>query len=36
MRLGMTGLLVEHRFQNHKNGQKIGMGRKKVRSPLDA
>jgi hypothetical protein len=30
--VGMTGLSVEHRFQNHKRGQ----GHKKLRSPVDA
>jgi hypothetical protein len=34
--VGMTGLSVEQRFENHKKGQKSAWGRKKVRPPLDA
>jgi hypothetical protein len=30
--VGMTGLLVQDRFDNHKKGQKSACGRKKVRS----
>src|SRR6516164_1066245 len=34
--VGMTGLAVQDRFQNHKKRSKVGLDRKKVRSPLDA
>ncbi|SRR6266436_1853877 len=34
--VGMTGIPVEHRFENHKNGYKSAWVVKKIRAAIDA
>ena len=34
--VGMTGIPVDHRFENHKNGYKISLGRSEIRGATHA
>ena len=34
--VGMTGIPVDHRFENHKNGYKVSLGGQKIWRPIDA
>jgi hypothetical protein len=34
--VGMTGLPVDHRFENHKKRLQISLGREKLRGSIDA